>query len=90
MPRLPGALTAETHSLSLNGIEDPASIAATVWDLPTIAEGHLGLLAAAERAGSSPGETVPALVAEALVLAHLFCLAHQDDPLLSPALLPQD
>ncbi|WP_218009785.1 PaaX family transcriptional regulator C-terminal domain-containing protein [Actinomadura kijaniata] len=78
--------------LRVGGVSDPVGLAARLWPLDDLAEGHRRLAATARahldrlRGDATPSE--PETVAIALELAAAFTAATEPDPLLPPELLP--
>ncbi len=80
-------LVARAHELTLGDIGDPRQIAAAAWPLSPVAAAHHELNQLIEHPPAFAGSDAP--VARAMTWAHAFDLAHRQDPLLPPELLPQ-
>lgn len=79
--------------LNIAGITDPAALAARLWPLDDLAEGHRRLIAVArdrlDRLGDPAALQHPEPLTIAIELAAEFSRAMDPDPLLPPELLPQ-
>ncbi|MFE3289462.1 PaaX family transcriptional regulator C-terminal domain-containing protein [Rhodococcus sp. NPDC059234] len=82
-----------TSDLSVGGADDPRAIAAQLWPLDSIADGHRRLIDVAEnrlrRLRDTAGGAETEAVTAAIELASEFTRAMTPDPLLPPELLPQ-
>ncbi|MGN2637719.1 PaaX family transcriptional regulator C-terminal domain-containing protein [Nocardia takedensis] len=82
--------TCTTTDLVVGGIEEPRALAAHLWPLARIAEGHRRLLAAAERFRAElPEASRIQRTRITVALAAEFSRAVDPDPLLPPELLPR-